>query len=93
MNAFDELLTSLSGNPSFHETRRQVAVALLERADGRSGSPRLTVRGMATNAGVEWETVHLSLRSLQEEGAIRLDRHRIFIRRDLLQKAAGEPVL
>jgi len=48
---------------------------------------------MATDAGVEWETVRLSLRSLQEEGAIRLDRHRIFIRRDLLRKVAEEPVL
>lgn len=93
MNAFDELLTSLSGNPSFYETRHHVAEALLERADGGSGSPRLTVRGMATDAGVEWETVRLSLRSLQEEGAIRLDRHRIFIRRDLLRKVAEEPVL
>lgn len=89
MNAFDELITSLSHDKSFYETRRQVAEALLGQANDGAGT-RVTIRGMAMNTGADWSTVRLSLRSLQEEGAIRLDRHRIYIRRDLLQKAAGD---
>lgn len=67
-----------------------MAGALLDRAaDG--GRPRLTVRDMVTSSGTDWESVRLSLRTLQEEGAIRLERHRIFIRTDLLKEAAAAP--
>ena len=40
-------------------------------------------------AGTDWETVHLTLRSLRDEGAIRIERHRLIINKEMLQKAAG----
>jgi hypothetical protein len=76
--------------PSLAEARRFVAGALLARA-GDGSRPRLTVRDVVIASGTDWEAVRLSLRSLQEEGAIRLERHRLFIRRDLLRQAAAAP--
>jgi len=69
-----------------------VAETLLERCgNGSGGGGRVTVRDMVTDSGTDWESVRLSLRALQAEGAIRLERHRIFIRTDLLRAAAAEP--
>ena len=44
---------------------------------------------IAILADTNWEMVHASLKSLQNEGAIKVERHRIIINRDLLQKVAG----
>jgi hypothetical protein len=79
-------------NSPLAEARRYVAGALLERSgNGTGGHPRLTVRDMVASSGTDWESVRLSLRALQEEGAIRLERHRIFIRTDRLREAAAVP--
>ena len=46
---------------------------------GKSPGPRLTQQEMAGMAGTAREVVGRSLKALEEQGAIRLDRHRIVI--------------
>jgi DNA-binding GntR family transcriptional regulator len=70
--------------------RRLVARVLLERArDSTLGRPRLTQRDIAAVIGADWEMVHMSLRSLENEGAIRIERHRIIVNERSLQRMAN----
>ena len=74
----------------FSQVRGMVAKVLLEYAgDSTTKRRQLTQRDIAVLVCTDWETVHTSLKSLQEEGAIRLERHRIIINKELLQKVAG----
>jgi DNA-binding GntR family transcriptional regulator len=74
---------------SFDYVRGLVAGVLLERAeDEASERHQLTQRDIANITGTSWEMVHVSLKSLQNEGAIRIERHRLIINRELLQKIA-----
>jgi DNA-binding MarR family transcriptional regulator len=63
---------------------------LLEHAgDGTGGRPRVAQRDIAAAVGADWGTVHMSLKSIQDEGAIRIERHRLIINKELLQKVAA----
>lgn len=86
-----QYLVSLVEDLSFRRVTGRVAKILLEHAgDGTGGNPRLTQQEMAAMAGTAREMVGRSLKSLEEEGAIRLDRHRIVITdKEALQKMAG----
>jgi DNA-binding Lrp family transcriptional regulator len=67
-----------------------VAKVLLDYAEYSITERRqLTQRDIAVLVGTDWETVHSSLKSLQEEGTIRIERHRIIINKESLQKVAG----
>ena len=86
MNIIKELagrvrqLVSLVEDLSFKHVIGRVAKILLESAgDGTSPRPRLTQQEMAAMAGTAREVVARSLKALEEEGAIRLERHRITI--------------
>ena len=80
----------LAQDRSFCHVRGLVAQILLEYArDSTTERRQLTQRDIAVLVGTDWETIHSSLKSLQEEGAIRLERHRIIINKELLQKVAG----
>lgn len=73
-------LVSLVEDLSFRQVTGRVAKILLEHA--RAGSdhkPKLTQQEMAAMAGTAREMVGRSLRLLEEEGTIRLERHRIII--------------
>jgi len=75
-----EHLVSLIEDLSFRQVTSRVAKILLEYA--RSDSDRktkLTQQEMAAMAGTAREMVGRSLRILEEEGMIRLERHRIVI--------------
>jgi CRP/FNR family transcriptional regulator len=73
-------LVSLIEDLSFRHVINRVARILLEYAEDERGSkPRLTQREMAAMAGTAREIVGRSLKTLEEEGTIRLDRHRIVI--------------
>ena len=73
-------LVSLVEDLSFRRVVSRIAKILLEQAgDGTGSRPRLTQQEMAAMAGTAREVVGRSLKSLEEEGAIRLDRHRIVI--------------
>ncbi len=73
-------LVSLVEDLSFRHVISRVARILLENAgDGTGPRPRLTQQEMAAMAGTAREVVGRSLKALEEEGTIRLERHRIVI--------------
>jgi CRP/FNR family transcriptional regulator len=73
-------LVSLVEDLSFRHVTGRVAKILLEHAGDETGSrPRLTQQEMAAMAGTAREVVGRSLKALEQEGVIRLDRHRIVI--------------
>jgi CRP/FNR family transcriptional regulator len=73
-------LISLVEDLSFRHVISRVAKIILEHIGGEIGhGPRLTQQEMAAMAGTAREVVGRSLKALEEEGAIKLDRHRIII--------------
>ena len=86
MNAINVLTThvrrlaSLVEDLSFRHVIGRIAKILLENAisDTNSG-PRLTQQDIASMAGTAREVVGRSLKTLEEEGLIKLDRHRIVV--------------
>jgi CRP-like cAMP-binding protein len=75
-------LVSLVEDLSFRHVISRVAKILLESSGDGAGpgpGPRLTQQEMAAMAGTAREMIGRSLKSLEDEGAIRLDRHRIVI--------------
>ena len=73
-------LVSLVEDLSFKHVISRVAKILLEHIGDETGRrPRLTQQEMAAMAGTAREVVGRSLKALEEEGAIKLDRHRIII--------------
>ncbi|MFC2035044.1 Crp/Fnr family transcriptional regulator [Chloroflexota bacterium] len=73
-------LVLLVENLSFRHVISRVAKILLEHiGDETDIRPRLTQQEMAAMAGTARETVGRSLKALEEEGTIRLERHRIVI--------------
>ena len=73
-------LLSLIEDLSFKHVIGRVAKILLEHIGGEMGrGPGLTQQEMAAMAGTAREVVGRSLKELEEEGAIKLDRHRIII--------------
>jgi predicted transcriptional regulator len=84
-------MTSAAENQTFRKIRGVVARVLLERAVGGNGErPRLAQRDIAAIAGTDWYTVHMSLKSIRDEGAIRIERNRIVVNKESLQRLAGE---
>jgi CRP-like cAMP-binding protein len=74
------LLAALVEDLSFRHVIGRVARLLLRHAgDGAAPGPRLTQQEMAALVGTAREVVGRSLKTLEEEGIIRLDRHRIVI--------------
>ena len=73
-------LVSLVEDLSFRHVIGRVVKILLEHAgDGTSPTQRLTQQEMAAMAGTAREVVARSLKALEEEGVIRLERQRIVI--------------
>jgi CRP-like cAMP-binding protein len=86
-------LVSLVEDLSFKHVIGRVAKILLEHIRDEMGrGPRLTQQEMAAMAGTAREVVGRSLKALEEEGVIKLDRHRIIITdKEALQKIMEEP--
>lgn len=86
-------LVSLVEDLSFRRVISRVVKILLEHIGGEMGrGPRLTQQEMAAMAGTAREVVGRSLKTLEEEGAIKLDRHRIVITdKEALQKIMEVP--
>jgi len=84
-------LVSLVEDLSFRPVVGRVAKILLEYAgDGKGLGQRLTQQDMAAIAGTAREVVSRSLRTLESDGVIRMDRHRIVITdRAALKDTAG----
>jgi CRP/FNR family transcriptional regulator len=86
-------LVSLVEDLSFRHVISRVAKILFEHVGGEMGhGPRLTQQEMAAMAGTAREVVGRSLKALEEEGAIKLDRQRIIITdKEALQKIMEAP--
>ncbi|MEE9399504.1 MAG: Crp/Fnr family transcriptional regulator [Dehalococcoidales bacterium] len=84
-------LVSLVEDLSFRHVTGRVARILLEYDGDKSEQrPRLTQREMAAMAGTAREMIGRSLKFLEDEGTVRLDRHRIVITdKKALQEMAG----
>jgi CRP-like cAMP-binding protein len=84
-------LVSLVEDLSFRNVISRVARILLENAsDGAGTGKKLTQQEMAAMAGTAREVVGRSLKSLEEDGVIRLDHHRIIISdKEALKKVVG----
>ena len=86
-------LVSLVEELSFKHVTERVARILIEHVGDGTGqtlSQRLTQQEMAAMAGTAREMVGRSLKSLEEEGSIRLDRHRVVItNKAALREMAG----
>lgn len=73
-------LVSLIEDLSFKHVIGRVAKILLEYVKDESGSrPRLTQQDMAAMAGTAREVIGRSLKSLEDEGLIRLERQRVIL--------------
>ncbi len=73
-------LTSLIEDLSFKPVIGRVAKILLENSeDSPDPRPKLTQQEMAAMAGTAREVVGRSLKTLEEEGVIRLEKHRLVI--------------
>jgi len=84
-------LVSLVEDLSFRHVTGRVAKTLLEYAGDRaSEKPRLTQQEMAAMIGTAREMVGRSLKTLEEEGKIRLEHRRIIItNKEALKEMAG----
>jgi CRP-like cAMP-binding protein len=87
-------LVSLVEDLSFRHVIGRVAKILLEHAgDGAKPAQRLTQQEMAAMAGSAREVIGRSLKTLEEEGIIRLERHRIIItNKEALKEMVESPL-
>lgn len=73
------------------DVRRQLAGVLLRYAGIEEASrPGLSRREMAVMLGISWDMVDGCLQSLQAEGAIRIERHRMIIDKKALERTTME---
>jgi len=86
-----EHLVSLVEDLSFRHVTGRLAKILLEYAGDKSGERHwLTQQDMAAMAGTAREMIGRSLKFLEEEGVVRLERHRIVIKdKKALKEMAG----
>ncbi len=87
-------LVTLVEDLSFRHVIGRVAKILLEYASSESGTgPRLTQQEMAAMAGSAREVVGRSLKALEEEGLIKLNRQKVTITdKEALREMVEEPV-
>ena len=86
-------LVSLVEDLSFKHVIGRVAKILLKAGDGNDDGPKLTQQEMAAIAGSAREVIGRSLKALEAEGMIRLNRHRIVITdREALRERAEATV-
>ena len=86
-------LVSLVEDLSFKHVIGRVARILLEHVEGEVGcGTRLTQQEMAAMAGTAREVVGRSLKALEEQGAIKVNRHRIVItNKEVLREVMETP--
>ena len=87
-------LMSLVEDLSFRHVIGRVARILLEHTEDETNhKSRLTQQEMAAMAGTAREVVGRSLKALEEEGAIRFERHRLIITdKETLREIVGVPL-
>jgi biotin operon repressor len=68
------------------DTRRKVADLLLHINDVKAPLRRLSQSDIATTLGTTWDMVNNSIISLKQEGALKIDRHRLAINKNALER-------
>jgi len=68
------------------DARGFVARVLLQTAVNKKQGQRLAQRDIAKILGVGWDKVNLALKSLCQDGVIRIESNRITIKRELILK-------
>jgi hypothetical protein len=87
----DRPMTIAADNSAFLQTRGAVAKILLDNVLHHDGTkPQLAQRDIAAMTGADWYTVHMSLKSIRDSGAIKMERNRIIINQESLRRLAGE---
>lgn len=83
-------MESIEQDYNLYNIKSGVAKMLLEHASNTNdGNNRLAQREIASTLGTGWDTVHLALKSLLNDGVIRIERNRIILNKERIQKAAG----
>ncbi|MFA5308489.1 MAG: helix-turn-helix domain-containing protein [Dehalococcoidales bacterium] len=82
-------MTITADNSNFRQARGAVARVLLDHAAANTGTG-LAQRDIAARTGADWYTVHISLKSIRDEGAIKMERNRIIVNKESLQRLALE---
>lgn len=78
---------------SLKHTRQLVARVLFEHIAGNSRQQRLiSQRDIAQLAGLDWEAVHTSLKSLMDKGAIKIERNRLLVNKESLLEILNSQV-
>jgi Crp-like helix-turn-helix domain len=84
---WEALYMTLSANYPPADARIRLARVLLDNAtEPIPQKHQLAQSDMAKLGDMGWETVNASLRSLQKDGVIKLERHRIIINRKMLKE-------
>ena len=78
---------------SFKHVMGRVAKILLSAGDVASRGPRLTQQDMAAIAGTAREVIGRSIKTLEDEGIVRMDRHRIVITNKEALKQRAESLI
>jgi biotin operon repressor len=68
------------------DTRRKVADLLLHINDIKAPLRHLSQSDIATTLGTTWDMVNNSIISLKQEGALKIDRHRLAINKNALER-------
>jgi DNA-binding GntR family transcriptional regulator len=68
------------------DTRRKVADLLLHINDIKAPLRHLSQSDIATTLGTSWDMVNSSLISLKQEGALKIDRHKLAINKNVLER-------
>jgi len=68
------------------DTRRKIADLLLHINDVKAPLRHLSQSDIATTLGTTWDMVNNSIISLKQEGALKIDRHRMAINKNALER-------
>jgi len=68
------------------DTRRKIADLLLHINDVKAPLRHLSQSDIATTLGTTWDMVNNSIISLKQEGALKIDRHRLAINKNALER-------
>jgi hypothetical protein len=99
IGGYDDIVNSLEEKPmdvdedssELLRVRTGLARRLLEFSnDGKQDDHHFIQRDIASALDTDWETVHLSLKSMQLQGVIRFERNRMIIDKGMLRQIAVE---
>jgi DNA-binding GntR family transcriptional regulator len=80
-------MTTIDQDQTTLHNKNRVAKILLEHGrDRTNGNNRLARRDIAEMLGTSFLTVHFALESLMQDGAIKIERNRIILNKEMILK-------